>query len=254
MSFNYNKKYIKSILKDIPFDNEDFTKVMNEHNSDEVFDILKRNRGFRFGTGATKLVVIPRRSKYVIKIPCRASLEYNGCWDEDDYYYESGDYNELAWAEYPISGGSGWDYCKTEAELYELAKERGLDKFFAETKFVGYVRGWPIYLQQKCMIYGEECYNNYPGKNYKRHTNEQIKTAKEKSHVLKQNVFNMFPDVWAVDLVNNYSKDEIDNLLDFIQEYNINDLHSNNIGYIYNINNRFNHPVITDYSSYNESS
>lgn len=47
---------------------------------------------------------------------------------------------------------NGWDYCLRECEVYEAAERFGVAQFLAKTELLGYVNGYPVYVQQRCEV------------------------------------------------------------------------------------------------------
>ena len=87
-------------------------------------------------TGVSKVVIIPHDSSYVLKIP------YRGARDGEDYYDFHYAGNEIR----------DWDYCETEAEIYDAFKAEGLECFLAKTVRYGEdATGYPLYIQEKCI-------------------------------------------------------------------------------------------------------
>ena len=87
-------------------------------------------------TGISKVVIIPHDSSYVLKIP------YRGARDGEDYYDFHYAGNEIR----------DWDYCETEAEIYDAFKAEGLECFLAKTVRYGEdATGYPLYIQEKCI-------------------------------------------------------------------------------------------------------
>lgn len=84
-------------------------------------DTYDANDGFEIRTGATKIVLVPNNTSYVIKIP------YSG--DVDD--------------------GSFTDYCALESQFYDEAEIDGCEQFFVPTQFLMHIADIPIYIQTK---------------------------------------------------------------------------------------------------------
>ena len=87
-------------------------------------------------TGVSKVVIIPHDTSYVLKIPYRGAKEGEESWD---FHYAG---NEIR----------DWDYCETEAEIYDAFKAEGLECFLAKTVRYGEdATGYPLYIQEKCI-------------------------------------------------------------------------------------------------------
>ena len=87
-------------------------------------------------TGISKVVIVPHDSSYVLKIPYRGARDGKDSWDFRFAGIEIRD----------------WDYCETEAEIYDAFKDEGLECFLAKTVRYGEdATGYPLYLQEKCI-------------------------------------------------------------------------------------------------------
>ena len=138
-----------------------------------------------------------------------------------------------------------FDYCAREAENYELACEKGLEKFFAPTYKVGEIEGIGIYLQQKARVdedYFVECFEDYVIATY---NYDGVEDEDRKQELISDAVYELDDEqsVEAVfsDIASFY---DLVKLNDFILDREINDLHSANYGLIND------NPVIIDFSGY----
>lgn len=114
-------------------------------------------------TGASKLVIIPKNTSYVIKMPftqsycefckeeceCKGQCIYEGtafgCPDCSNYYYELG-------------GDVNFDICAEENDIYERANEM-TKKLLMPNIFIGlYNNCVPIYIQKKVITNKSFCY------------------------------------------------------------------------------------------------
>lgn len=166
--------------------------------------------------GASKGVIIPNTENFVIKIP------FTG------YEWCEGDFSPFVGAPY----GNGWDYCEAESILYEEAYKAGLGFLFAKTICIGKIRNLPIYIQPKCTTYSK---SNF------------LSTKEERDSVFEtceSMAVNCFDEDWLAAVKRFYGEKILLNLLNFIEEMGIGDLHGGNIGWL---NNR---PVLFDYSNY----
>lgn len=77
--------------------------------------------------GATKLVIIPENTSFVIKIPFSSTITNN--------QYE------------PII-----DYCDAEMRIYNKSKIEKCENFFLPLELIGKINGYPIYRQEKAEI------------------------------------------------------------------------------------------------------
>lgn len=124
------------------------------------------------------------------------------------------------------------NYCATEEELYQKAKENGVEEFFLETKCIGTYEGIPIYIQPKVEsgMYGTGV---TPSKD-----SEAIYKA------YKETELGVFDNYFGAMIIEFYGEIKSLKLFNFIKEQNINDLHAGNCGFMGNA------PVIFDYSGY----
>lgn len=195
-------------------------------------------KGIDFEYGASKIVLWGRDWDYVIKIP------FTGGVDEDDNYGDSyEDFNNapnFAAARLAVKYGynpdnlSCWDYCETEVKVYQAAKRIGVEKYFAETRYIGEVYDHPIYVQERCKM-GPQSFRSY----------EEEKTFERDSRE-KDMCFCGNTD-WAMDLYDYIANEElykiIIKLIDNVFE--ITDIHSGNVGYRLN-----GCPVLVDYAGF----
>jgi hypothetical protein len=174
--------------------------------------------------GATKIVLFPHNSNYVVKIPF--SHDSYGSYDEDekpDLFYGAGEPN-------------GWDYCRAEVILYEKAQEANIEECFLKTELLGYVSNHPIYIQEEV-----EMFFSRNDKSPKDWSSEQ-----EVCNYCQSHNYWCFNSYWIDDFLKFYGEKMFDLLSKFLRDNCIHDLHSGNLGYI---NDR---PVIVDYGSYHE--
>lgn len=175
----------------------------------------KYKKSFEYDTGATKGVLMFRDLGFVIKIPFTGDGEYD--------FYGSG-------------YGDGWDYCQTEEKRFEFAKIEGVEQCFLETKFLTYINNYPIYVQDYIKDIGDEC-------NSSNHTD--IERTKMKS-TCEEKGYYCFNSNWLLNAYQYYGEDKFYKLLRFIDDYDIDDLHFNNLGY------KGKQPLIVDYASFND--
>ena len=82
---------------------------------------------FDYEFGATKLVIIPDDTSFVIKIPFSATITDN-CYE-------------------PII-----DYCSAEMDIYQHSETEKCENFFLPLELMGRINGYPIYKQEKAEI------------------------------------------------------------------------------------------------------
>ena len=188
--------------------------------------------------GATKLVIIPQKGDFVIKIPFEG--QEVELWPIDE---ETGEENYDAEPEWSIDrfmyaqNDTHWDYCLTEVERYSLAREFGFEKYFLETFCIGYINGHPIYVQEKADEIGSSS------------NSHKTKTSREEVRELmsESGTYVDIPWDWlavVMDYMDNAEVELVD-FLRFLYDNDIdNDLHGGNIGF------KYGRPVIVDYAGF----
>lgn len=195
--------------------------------------------------GASKLVVYPKYEEFVIKIP------YIGYVDEDDVVYGEYDWDcvdpvsyenitDFSNAAYPLYDNFGWDYCRTESEYFILAQQYGIEKMFAQTLYTGTYQHNPIYIQEKC------CSLEHSSRKIRESCNvnldKSIDLVKTYSKGYNTNCYTSLTSLMLKD----YSEKDCINLIKFLSDYNIGDLHPGNYGFS-EIDGR---PILIDYSDF----
>lgn len=216
---NYNKEEILYQLRNMPIDgSQDFCKEDNPRIADFLDSIDYEYEAICYG--ASKLVIIPVGTDYVIKIP------YTGILDEDDFTFDN--FTGI------IKKDNTWDYCAAELIHYQVAVERKINNFLAEIVFIGFINDYPIYIQEKAITYDDYCMGN----DYSRKEKE---TAR--SYCRENGIY--IDTCWLVDF-NRYHKDpyKTKELFDFVKAENINDLSFYNVGIVGS------RPVLVDYSGF----
>lgn len=220
---NFNKEELLTKLSNAPLcDGEDFYEEMNDELMDCIGDNFDFFREYDLHNGATKAVIVPRHEDFVIKIP------YNGYYDT---YYN--DYDEEEDYFIPFEGGDEeqqpWNYCEAELKKYNFAKQFGFEKYLAKVEFLGYINGYPIYVQEKCKIGVSHHYSQ----------EERQKTSNLSKKFIGINLN------WLTDFRIYYGEEELINFISFISKNHWNDLYGDNVGYL---NDK---PVLVDFAGYN---
>lgn len=175
----------------------------------------KYKKPFSYDQGATKGVLIFKDLNCVLKIPFDGS---GGEWfigaRTGDESYE-------------------WDYCAAEEYCYLQAKKSYLQDFFLETKYVFSVQGRPIYQQPFAEMFSGIANSCSSIEEYES-TKSTIQTGYQ--------IFNL---PWQVDAFMYYGKIFFDKIMNFIEDFDISDLHGGNLGYVNG------QPVLVDYASFN---
>ena len=219
--FEEEKTYILNLLSTFNL------KHLSQYNFMKKLQALDDN--FILASGVSKVAIIPKEKNYVIKIPYYGKYRKNNGIKCFDPYFSS------------ISKSS--DYCKSEEIIYNKAKANGLDTFFAEIEQIGKIKSIPIYVQRKAVIF-EDVY--YPEDDEEENLNEHeisiFKTITTKYSDLVEDEY--LPLSWMKDFICSYGELAFDKLYNFLSDNNIQDLHSENIGYICE------RPVLVDFSGF----
>ena len=202
-------------------------KHLSKYNFMKKLQALDDN--FILASGVSKVAIIPKEKNYVIKIPYYGVYRKSNGIKCFDPYFSS------------ISKSS--DYCKSEEIIYNKAKANGLDTFFAEIEQIGKIKSTPIYVQRKAVIF-EDVY--YPEDDEEENLNEHeisiFKTITTKYSDLVEDEYLLLS--WMKDFICSYGELAFDKLYNFLSDNNIQDLHSENIGYICE------KPVLVDFSGF----
>ena len=242
----------------------DWYAVWNEENFSEANpEAMTRNldyNKFDWMCGATKMVFQPKdpAENYVIKIPFRfvgsENYDYYDSDNDDDVPYI---YNEMMYAPLPKSGVYNcgyigfyqytWDYCETEIQYYDLAKEAGIAEFFPET--IQYCETpYPVYLQETCypVFLKHDKQQDYETMMKERKTMAQYLTSNYSHEIGKWSyTFNPF---WIQDIIDLYGEDQMAKLFQFMNHFQMKDFHSSNYGYRKSDNT----PVLIDFAGFYE--
>ena len=179
---------------------------------------------FCYAAGVTKVVIIPKEGDYVLKIPFSVD-EYG------DFFENAGGYE---------SNGE-WDYCEAELEKYKYAKEEGVDEFFLETEYLCQVQEFPIYIQRKAVTF----YSIQEDED-EEFTKDHEKWKSKTKDRCNENNFYCFNVDWLADVLAYYGENKFDKFMQFLEDYDITDLHKDNVGYCGD------QPVIMDWGGYFE--
>lgn len=133
--------------------------------------------------------------------------------------------------------------CEVESKLYALSKEAGVSEFFAEEKFFITYHGIPVYKQERIKFTYAESYECDTGDWREIKDNdfaEEIMLSNaEESRGGSELLYN-YNFVYNMYL---YAKDKFRKLFQFLDDNDIDDLHSGNLGYSFS-----GAPKIFDYS------
>lgn len=217
--------------------NCDFNNLFNDEGDDEsfsydVYEPFKNNYKGKvsYETGATKGVLIFEDLNFVIKIPFKYGSDHR-------YYGSYEGYNEYSGMYRGAECPNGWDYCEVETIKYENAEDYDVSDCFAKTELIGTIDGYPIYKQEFATIY-----SNSNGSTSCHTRDDEEKVEK----YCDDNCYDCFNIDWLSDAFIYFGEKKFCQLMQFIRDFNIADLHSHNLGYIGM------KPVLVDYSSFND--
>ena len=114
------------------------------------------------------------------------------------------------------------NYCSLEESVYDCAKTYGLNDFFAESFFLERCSDTTISGLVESGLDEDKASDVY------------YETLEENDEGLVRLLFGLY-----------YDEDEVDDLIDFLERQQINDLHDGNIGF-----DAHDNPVLIDYSGY----
>lgn len=164
-------------------------------------------------SGASKLVIcIDKDDDFVLKIPFTHTYDTN-----------VGDVVMIP------------DYCEMECDMYQEAKTYNVSEFFCEEQYIGSFNNIYVYAQERATQTTFD--SNY--------------SSRENSQVIKDNkINNSFDDDFVAECIRAFGAASTAAFTDFIETIGINDLHSNNLGYILKDNKQI--PKVFDYSGWYE--
>lgn len=239
---NITMEMRKNILA--KFDGVCLEGVLTELNWEDVITENMKGVPYHTASGVSKCVfMFPDFPTLVVKIPFTGS----GTENEDEY-----DYNEPYEDFYCASFGCGehklkrkWDYCEAETTVYKDAVASGVSDFFAETVCIGEIDNHPIYVQEIATIYYDVYFD------YECEYSGEDKRKNRSSIMEKSNNSLSECDCWIVDqawlaaFIEEYGITAAIDLIVFLKDEGVDDLHSENLGFIDD------KPVIVDYASFN---
>lgn len=165
--------------------------------------------------GATKIVLFyDEIPDWVVKIPCKGEyLE-----EEDEYRPFKG-----ACRFFPVS--REWDYCEGEVHISKTAFYAGLEEMFALTYFLFMYEDTPIYVSER--VPKSRWINpRWKDEEY------SWSIAKDISRYRKDDLYDSCLDEEVIAfLVDAYGEMKTHELIDFIVENDIRDLHNGNVGF-----------------------
>ena len=187
-------------------DNEKEFKIALE-DRDNLYDFANKFKNLSMNYGATKYCLIDNQGDYVIK------------WDKDTSYGDT----------------------ERECEVYQKAIEKGIAFLFPQTEILCRINGVAIVIQRKVdYCHGNMSYEQENKLSYQCRTVNMDMVIKVDHNIYRSRV----PRLWIKSLICIYGKKITKLFEEFTHEQEINDLHSNNVGYL---NGK---PIVLDFSGY----
>ena len=211
---------------------------------DPVWDCLYKaglNKECDIANGVSKVVIIPCNSAYVIKTPLFGSWYYPEEYNEENNEYcidyENPYFDEYTGAYYEDAEIDCSNYCELEEYLYNFAVENNVSDMFAKTEFFGYSEGGrPVYISEKCK-------NFWRGN---REPSDASKTLVKDKRDSRTPGWSKMDSMITALFVDDYGAERAEKLFQFLSDFDISDLHSNNVM----ISEKTGKIVITDYSGF----
>ena len=240
-----NLEKIKQLFSTIDIPNEFGGDYENE-DYDWMFEWMEENilsqlqEFYTLYHGVSKIVMVPKNGDFVIKIPFNGS--YSPIYNDED----PDEIIDHIWHEYiGAPEDCGWDYCATELNVYEKAKELGIECFFAKTEYLCSTKNfYPIYIQEKV----KTKYNV----NSKEVTPSNDSLARYRQNYIKYHNYGICKDKnWMALCLDQYGEEKVTIFIDFINNIMpfINcDMHSENYGFRINKT-----PCLIDFSDWCEN-
>lgn len=162
-----------------------------------------------------------------------------------------GSYNVVVKWSYDYNNRTSFDEAFEEVTIYQKAAEKGLECFFPKTEFLIEIQGVRFVVQERvsCNVWNtpdiivnktDKIIKTVSSKTVEK-VQQEIKRAAEYSGAGRARIVD---SRWISTMVSIYGKKKVKRLTDFMCECGINDLHSENIGYIGK------YPIILDFSGY----
>lgn len=206
------KEQLKNLLADLKITKKTNRRQVKENLANLGYSDLE----YSVHDGASKLCIVPKHADFVIK------------WSTTCY--------ELS---------DDWDEALDEVSIYNKAVEAGLEMFFPKTEVFCVIDGITFVIQEKIDFSALNTPNNKADR-YAYQTRTISPAIVEKMSDCFSRLYRgrNLDFTWASMAIVLYGKRKCKALCKFIAQYEINDLHRSNIGYLKN------KPIILDFSGY----
>ena len=206
------KEQLKDLLADLKLTKTTKRRQVKELLADKGYSEPE----YRIQEGATKLCIVPKNADFVIK------------WSIT--YYDNSD---------------DWDEALEEVSIYNKAVEAGLEMFFPKTEVFCVVNGITFVIQEKVDFSVLHTPNSKADRYaYQTRTISPAIVEKMSDCFFRLHRGRSLDFTWASMAIVLYGKRKCKALCKFIAQYEINDLHASNIGYLKD------KPIILDFSGY----
>ena len=207
-----------------------YYNMYEEEYEEELEDLAFRCEADDWAHGCTKLVLFFKElSDWVVKIPLFG-----------EYHEEDDSYHDFEHANQNIQIENYNDYCAVEAYLTKEAYAEELDEMFAKTFYICDINGVPIYIAEKAEGVLNKGGVEYTSQHSAYEANDLYESyydQLQESSLYDKHYFRYFVD--------QYGAWETERLIQFIVDWNIDDLHLGNLGFDKN-----GHIKIIDYSGF----
>lgn len=136
----------------------------------------------------------------------------------------------------PFLSNWGEDYCRIEVAMYQEAKKENLERFFAASDFLMYYGAdqLPVYIMEYMRVNGD--YIDKSGEEILTSRSKDVGEVKSSDFESDEPPTGRSTDKCIDDLTEAYlssilPEDDFKELVDFLEELSINDIHSNNVGF-----------------------
>lgn len=169
--------------------------------------------------GVTKLVLSFNDEKdWVFKIPFYGAKIVEDNFYPEDYIDSDFDYSYLHANKYHDESIAFWDYCSVEQYLFQESKDWELDDLFAETVLITHCDGYPIYASRRV-------------DNPSFYTGGVSAASREKAKEMSKRNSELHMRQWLLAaIIDDKGIDVADHFVHFVEVYNIEDLHEDNVG------------------------
>lgn len=181
--------------------------------------------------GCTKVVMhFLECPEVVMKVPLHGHMS-----EDDEWYLEDTTRSFMQADFYREDSPDNWDYCKAEHDLYHRAVAASVSEFFAPMDYLGNVRGFRVYTQPILKVYDID--KRFSGEHIKKA--EKIRDSTKTKRIISKPIVAWF--------INRYGEEKTSDFLRFLNENDIDDLHSLNFGMTDN-----GCPKLLDYGGYRD--